>query len=100
MSRYARKVDGNQRPIVTALRGLGAYVQDVSKYPVGFDLLIGWRGRVLCVEIKNGLRPPSARKLTANEAAIQSELARIGSRLYIVNDEREALALLGAREAV
>lgn len=97
MRKYARKVDDNQRPIVAALRGLGAYVQDVSAYPVGFDLLVGWRGRWLALEVKNGERPPSARKLTANELAIQSEAQRVGAPFHVVHNLDGALALLGVR---
>lgn len=53
MSRFARRTDANQAPIVKALRQLGAYVVDLSRVGGGVpDLLIGWRGAWLLAEVK------------------------------------------------
>lgn len=75
MSRYARRVDGNHREIILMLQRCGAKVWDVSRLGGGFpDLLVAikdsphgeWRLRL--VEVKDGAKVPSKRRLTAPEA--------------------------------
>ena len=62
------------------------------------DVLIGWRGQwIAAVEIKDGSKPPSARKLTPAQVLLHGEIRRAGLPLHVVTNETEALALLGAR---
>ena len=49
--RYAARVDANQAKIVQALRDAGAYVW-VLGLPV--DILVGYKGKTILVEIKDG----------------------------------------------
>jgi len=68
MARRASKVDRNQAEIVLALRKVGASVHPL--HAVGFgcpDLLVGYRGLNLLMEVKDGLLPPSARRLTPDQ---------------------------------
>ena len=66
--RRAAKVDQNQPEIVDALRKIGATVQPLHGVGAGCpDILVGYRGRNLLVEIKDGSKPPSARKLTPDQ---------------------------------
>jgi hypothetical protein len=66
--RRAAKVDANQAEIVAALRQIGASVQPLHAVGQGCpDLLVGWRGMVSLLEIKDGSKPPSARKLTPDQ---------------------------------
>jgi len=51
--RHAARVDANQAQIVEALRAAGAYVWIIG-LPV--DLLVGYKGKTMLVEIKNGPR--------------------------------------------
>lgn len=68
MSRYARKVDANQAAIVAAFRALGASVLHLHTVGAGCpDLLVGIRGVNVLVELKDGSKPPSARRLTPLE---------------------------------
>lgn len=68
--RRAAKIDGNQPHIVAYLRGLGASVEHLHSVGKGCpDLLVGYRGRNLLLEVKDGSRPPSARRLTPDEQA-------------------------------
>ena len=60
--RHAARVDANKTAVVSALEAAGARVWDL-KLPV--DLLIGFRGRWMLMEVKDGNKPPSARKKTA-----------------------------------
>lgn len=65
MVRRAAKVDDNQRAIVAALRGIGCSVQSLAAVGKGCpDLLVGYMGMNLCLEVKDGNKPPSKRKLT------------------------------------
>jgi len=68
--RRAARVDANQSEIVAALRAVGVSVQPLHTVGKGCpDLLCGVRGTNLLLEIKDGNKPPSARKLTSDEAA-------------------------------
>jgi hypothetical protein len=66
--RRAARVDDNHAEIVEALRRAGASVQSLA--PVGKgcpDLLVGHRGKNTLLEVKDGSKPPSKRKLTPDE---------------------------------
>ena len=66
--RRAAKQDGNHAEIVKALRAFGVGVIDTSGVGNGFpDLLLGFRGRWMLMEVKDGRKPPSARKLTEDQ---------------------------------
>lgn len=66
--RRAAKVDANQADIVAALRKIGASVQPLHAVGQGCpDLLVGWRGMNTVLELKDGNKPPSARKLTKDQ---------------------------------
>lgn len=68
MARRASRVDANHAEIVAALRKIGASVADTSGVGGGFpDLVVGYRGRNLIVEVKDGSKPPSKRKLTPDQ---------------------------------
>jgi hypothetical protein len=64
MRRIAR-IDANQPDIVGAFRRLGFTVAVTSAVGSGFpDLVVGRRGYNLLIEIKDGSKPPSERRLT------------------------------------
>lgn len=66
--RRAAKVDANQPAIVAALREIGATVQPLHTVGQGCpDLLVGYQGKTLLMEVKDGSKPPSARKLTPDQ---------------------------------
>lgn len=66
--RRAAKIDANQPEIVAALRSLGATVAITSTVGQGFpDICVGYRGRSILMEVKDGSRPPSERKLTPDQ---------------------------------
>lgn len=63
--RRAARKDRNHNEIVEALKSIGATVQDLS--PVGGgcpDILVGYRNNNYLLEIKDGEKAPSDRKLT------------------------------------
>jgi hypothetical protein len=68
--RRAARTDANHTEIVKALRAIGASVADTSSIGLGFpDLVVGFRNRNWLLEVKDGAKRPSARKLTALQDA-------------------------------
>lgn len=64
----AARIDANQPEIVEALREAGCSVQLLHMVGKGCpDLLVGWQGLNVLVEVKDGSKPPSARKLTPDQ---------------------------------
>lgn len=92
MSKYARRVDENQNEIVTALRKCGAYVRVVTQGDGIPDLLVGYNGYTILMEVKDGDKVPSARKLTEAEEKFFKEWR--GGLLCIVENVDQALDVL------
>ena len=90
--RYANKIDANQNAIVKALRGAGAIVRIVTQGDGIPDLLVAYKGYTILMEVKDGDKPPSARKLTEAEQKFFDEWT--GGMLVIVNSVEEALETL------
>jgi Holliday junction resolvase len=90
--RYANKIDDNQNDIVDALRKAGATVRIVSQGNGLPDLLVGYRGVTILMEVKDGNKVPSARKLTDAEDKFFREWT--GGLLAVINSKEEALELL------
>jgi hypothetical protein len=90
MRRAARR-DDNEQDIIKAMREAGAYVKQINDEGL-FDLLVSYRGETLLIEVKDGAKPPSARRLTEAEQKFHDEWP--GFNLYIVKSVEEALALL------
>lgn len=69
MNKYSKKKDDNHNDISQLLQKSGFTVIDCSRYDgLGFDLMVKRdNGLIYCIEIKDGNKPPSARKLTQAE---------------------------------
>ena len=68
MSRFARRVDENHAQVVAMFRALGCDVRSTASVGAGFpDLAVGLGGRTYLVEVKDGRKVPSARRLTPLE---------------------------------
>ena len=90
--RYAAKVDANQERIVKALRDMGATVHPLHAVGGGCpDLLCGFRGRNILIEVKDGRKPPSARKLTADQVEWHGGWK---GQVAVVEDEAAAIAVV------
>jgi len=95
--RYAARVDDNQSEIVRAIQRIGAYVIDCSHVGSGFpDLLVAFRGRWTLIEIKDGEKPPSRRKLTPSQTIFHAEALAKGCKVHVVESVDQALCLLGS----
>lgn len=75
--KYGARVDANQGEIVAAARAVGAEVQHLHSVGSGCpDLLVAFRGQWYVVEVKDGSKPPSARKLTDKERDWHDKFSR------------------------
>ena len=90
--RYANRIDENQNQIVKALRKAGAYVRIISQGDGIPDLLVAYKGYTILMEVKDGDKVPSARKLTEAEQKFFDEWT--GGMLVVVNSVDEAIATL------
>ena len=95
MSR-ARRVDANHAQIIADLRNIGAAVLDVHALPGALDLLVGWRGVLHLVEVKDGAKPPSAQRLTPAEVATIARFRALGCPVHSVTSGDAALRAIGA----
>jgi len=68
--RATGRKDANQGDIVKALEAIGCTVKVMH---VPCDLLVGYRGRNILLEVKDGNKPPSARKQTEDQVIFQAE---------------------------
>lgn len=92
--RRAARVDDNQNEIVEALRKAGAVVIITSQMKNFADLLVCYMGTVHIVEVKDGNKPPSQRKLTEGEQECKIKVESVLCKYNIVNNIEEALELI------
>lgn len=90
--RRANRIDDNQNDIVAALRKAGATVRIISQGEGIPDLLVGFRGETMLMEVKDGNKPPSARTLTDAEKKFFDDWR--GGLLVIVESVEDALKML------
>jgi Holliday junction resolvase len=90
----AAKVDANHVQVVEALRAAGATVQSLAGVGKGVpDLLVGHQGHTLLMEVKDGDKSPSQRKLTEDQLKWHREWN--GGTLAVVDGPEAALRVLG-----
>jgi hypothetical protein len=89
MPRYAARIDANQNDIVKALRAAGAVVRIITQGDGIPDLLVAFQGQTILMELKDGNKCPSARKLTEAEQLFFDNW--IGGPLVIVISVEDAL---------
>lgn len=71
--RRAARIDANQGEIIEAFRKAGASVKPVHVVKGFVDIVVGINGRNMLVEIKDGAKVKSARKLTEAEQKFHDE---------------------------
>lgn len=91
--RRAAAVDQNQSAIVDALRAVGCTVQPLHAVGKGCpDVLAGRNGINVLLEIKDGSKPPSARKLTRDQVLWHDAWR---GQVAVVTSVKEALEAVG-----
>ena len=89
----AAKRDDNHAEIRDNLRAIGAMVHDTGSLGGGFpDLVVGYRGVIHLLEIKDGSKPPSKRKLTPDEVKFFHDWA--GFPVHVVESFDDALRVI------
>ena len=89
----AKRVDANQKNVVQQLRKLGCSVAITSSLGKGFpDFVIGVRGKNYLIELKDGAKTPSQRKLTPDESHFH---ALWRGQIDVCNDIGEIIKLIG-----
>lgn len=88
MTRHAQRKDDNQGDLVEALRAIGCSVVVMH---VPSDLLVGYRGRNVLLEVKDGAKVPSARKLTPAQVIFRAEWR---GQYDVVSDVDQAIAAI------
>lgn len=71
--RRAARTDDNQSDIVKSFRGLGWYVLIISQLKNCCDIIVCKNGRTIAVEIKDGAKTISKRKLTEGEQKFRED---------------------------
>ena len=91
--RRAARTDANQAAIVDALRVVGCTVQPLHAVGQGVpDLLVGYHGKNLLIEVKDGNKPPSKQRKTS-EQVIWHDAWR--GQVAVVCNVQEALEAVG-----
>lgn len=92
--RRAAKVDANHGEVVKALRAVGCSVLSLAAVGNGCpDLLVcvPWNRRLHLIEVKDGSRPPSERKLTDDQVKFH---ANWKGPIHVVMNVEQALAVV------
>jgi hypothetical protein len=93
--RRAAKVDANHAEIVGYFRKFGCSVLNISQLKNCGDLVVAKCQKTVIVEVKDGSKPPSARKLTKGEG----EFSNAWQGIYaVVEDLSDVIALVKALE--
>lgn len=96
--RRAAKIDANQTAVVSALRAAGATVQSLAAVGAGVpDLLVGFCNKTILLEVKDGAKVPSARRLTPDQLEWHGKWQ--GGALAVVDGPEAALRVLGVLAA-
>jgi Holliday junction resolvase len=89
--KYAAKADRNQPEIVAALRKFGAAVIPTHTVGQGFpDLVVAFNGRTFLLEIKDGEKIPSKRRLTPDQEKFHAAWT---GEIHVVESIEQALAV-------
>ena len=94
-----KRKDANHNLIANEFTARGATFQDLSQYPKQLDGLVGFRGINRWIEIKDGDKPPSARKLTPAENEIFETWGGTVERVETTKDVERVLRAM-AEEAL
>lgn len=89
MRRAARR-DDNEKAIVDALERVGCLVQKLTQGDGVPDLLVGVpSGKLIVIEVKDGDKVPSAKRLTEKELAWHQRWARYP--VFVVENVEQAV---------
>ena len=89
-----KRVDGNHWEIFATLKRLGWTCISTADLGGGFPDIVAARGGVIkLIEVKDGKKPPSARKLTPCEKDYHQQMAAAGCPVVILESVEDAINL-------
>lgn len=89
-----KRVDANHWEIFSLLKKLGWCVISTAELGGGFpDLVAAKAGVLKLIEVKDGKKRPSARKLTPHEAAYHRDMAAAGCPIVVVESIDQVIEL-------
>ena len=87
-----KRRDANHAEVVQALQRIGCIWKDATGLPsFGCDGFILFRGRLIPIEIKDGLKPASKRELTVNERGFRHLCEVTGVPYLVVLSAEDAI---------
>ena len=87
------RLDSNHVAVMRALRNVGMEPLSLANVGDGCpDIVVGFRGLNVLLEVKDGSKPPSERKLTAAEQEFQATWS--GQICTVISPEAAVLAVL------
>ena len=92
--RRAARTDDNQKEIVALFRKLGWHVLIVSQLKNCCDIIASKNGRTVAIEIKDGKKKPSDRKLTEGELKFKNEWQ---GEYALIESEQDVFSLVKER---
>lgn len=99
--KYNAKIDKNQPEIVKALKSYGAQVLLTHQIKNAFDILVGFRGELFIMEIKNPEYLPKVydrerleKQLSEGEHKCMEMFKKVGVPYYIVATKEEAFDII------
>jgi hypothetical protein len=84
--RRVAKVDANHAEVVIAFRKLGCKVLDIHQLKNCSDLVVGKGCRMIFVEVKDGNKIPSKRKLTPGAQKFRDEWTGLAVTVESLDD--------------
>jgi hypothetical protein len=91
--RHKRK-DDNHDEIKEEFERLGAGVKDVHSLPDFVDIIVTYQDSTVMVEIKDGAKPPSARKVTPGEQKFSDYWISKGGKWACIKSLEEVRELI------
>lgn len=91
--RHAFRKDANHSPIKNVFSDC-VPTHDSSAYGAPYDLIVIIRGELKLIEIKDGSKAKSSRKLTKREKEVR---LKFSEHFHVIESEEEALGLMGAK---
>ena len=83
------KVDINQPKIVKQIRALGGYVLHTHQLKNAFDILVGYKGSLYIIEIKNDAKG----KLTKGELSCKEGFNSVGVDYHVIYNIEQFIEL-------
>lgn len=96
----ANRIDSNQPEIVAHFRAFGCSVLNISSLKKCCDLIVSRSGRSIFIEVKDGSKVPSARKLTPDEEVFKAETKWAWRLVESIKDADAVIAELTSTETI